>query len=187
MEKASLRNKYRELRKQLSSEELDAMSLEIANQALLLDIWDKEYYHIFLPIDRLREINTEYLLSILGGKDKHVLLSKSDFSKRTMTNYLLTDSTKIVVSEQGIPEPEVGIEIDFTKIDVVFVPLLAYDTKGNRIGYGKGFYDQFLSQCREDVVKVGLSLFSPEQDIITINHQDVPLTCCITAKKVYHF
>ena len=42
------------------------------------------------------------------------------------------------------------------KIQVVFVPL-AYDNFGNRVGYGKGYYDKFLSKCTKECLKIGLS------------------------------
>lgn len=187
MSKAELRKKYKNLRKELSREAIDTLSLEIANQALSIDIWDRQYYHIFLPIKRLREIDTTYLLSILSGKDKHILLSTTQFKEGTMKHYLLTDSTPISINAYGIPEPEGGIEISADKIDVVFIPLLGYDLKGNRLGYGKGFYDRFLSSCRPDIIKVGLSLFEPEQKPIEIQATDIPLTYCITPKKVYKF
>lgn len=187
MTKKQLRHKYKNLRKQLTEEQRDQMSLEIANLALQLDIWEYDYYHIFLPIERLREINTEYLLSILSGKDKHILVSTSDFETNTMRQFLLTDNTKIVLNEYGIPEPENGIEISTDNTQVVFVPLLAYDLKGNRVGYGKGFYDRFLSKCSPDTIKVGLSFFEPETNNIQASSDDISLNYCITGNKVYAF
>ena len=68
----------------------------------------------------------------------------------------------------------------------VFVPLLAFDESGSRIGYGKGFYDRFLSKCRPDSVKIGLSFFQSEPKIIHENI-DFPLDYCITPKKIYTF
>lgn len=185
--KQELRKKYKALRNALKQDEQDELSLAIANQALSLDIWNHDFYHIFLPIERLREINTEFLLSILAGKDKNIVLSTSNFRDSSMNHYLLTDSTKLIVNKYGIPEPAAGIEIPARNIDVVFIPLLAYDQEGNRVGYGKGFYDRFLSQCKRDVVKVGLSFFEPEKEIIVKNSQDIALNSCITPKKVYHF
>ena len=187
MDKQKLRKKYKELRAQLTAEQRDEMSLDIANQALQLDIWKYNYYHIFLPIERLYEINTEYLLSILSGKDKNILLSKSDFATGTMENYLLTDNTRIVVNNYGIPEPEDGIEVPFSKAEVIFVPLLAYDTHGNRVGYGKGFYDRFLAQCSPDALKIGLSYFEPESTPLITNTTDIPLDYCVSAKEVYRY
>ena len=182
MEKPALRKKYKKLRQSLSLDEIEELSLSIANQALQLDIWDHEFYHIFLPITKHKEVNTQYLLNILQGKDKNILLSKSDFDTNTMRNFLLTDRTKIVVNEYGIPEPEDGIEIAFAKAEVIFIPLLAYDTKGNRVGYGKGFYDRFLAQCNPEALKIGLSFFSPENECISTNSSDISLDYCISPK-----
>jgi 5-formyltetrahydrofolate cyclo-ligase len=70
---------------------------------------------------------------------------------------------------------------------VVFVPLLGYDVQGNRVGYGKGFYDAFLSQCKKDVVKIGLSFFEPEQEITDVLNTDIRLDYCVTPTTVYSF
>lgn len=180
MEKKKLRKKYKNLRTNLSEHIIDEKSLIIANKSLDLDIWEHQYYHIFLPIVKQKEVDTSYILNILQGKDKHILVSKSDFKTSTMKHYLLTDATRFVINEYGIPEPEDGIEIDSKKIDVVFIPLLAYDLKGNRIGYGKGFYDRFLSECKKDVVKIGLSFFEPETEDININETDIALNYAIS-------
>lgn len=187
MEKKRLRKKYKELRAGLSKERIDEKSVDIANMSLALDIWNYQYYHLFLPIFKQKEVDTSYLLNILQGKDKHVLVSKSDFTTNTMKHYLLTDATRFVVNEYGIPEPEDGIEIDPEKIEVIFIPLLAYDTKGNRVGYGKGFYDRFLSTCKKDVVKVGVSFFEAETEEISVRDTDIPLDYCISDAQMYTF
>ncbi|HAX15968.1 MAG TPA: 5-formyltetrahydrofolate cyclo-ligase, partial [Leeuwenhoekiella sp.] len=79
MEKKVLRAKYKQLREALTSVACDEKSLAIANNLLQLDIWSFETYHVFLTIEKLKEINTEYLLNILNGKDKNIVVSKSDF------------------------------------------------------------------------------------------------------------
>ncbi|WP_130733230.1 5-formyltetrahydrofolate cyclo-ligase [Flavobacterium sp. J27] len=187
MNKKELRLKYKKLRNQLSNNDLENYSLAIANQLIKMDIWDKTYYHLFLPITEQKEINTEYLLQILAGKDKEIVISKSNFENITMTHFLLTDNTKIKKNEYNIPEPVDGLEVPVNKIDVVFVPLLAYDKKGNRVGYGKGFYDNFLASCKKDVVKIGLSFFSPEDKIEPVFENDVKLTSCVTPYESFYF
>lgn len=104
-----------------------------------------------------------------------------------MTNYLLTDSTVLKTNDWGIPEPVDGIEIQPQQIEVVFMPLLAFDEKGNRIGYGKGFYDRFLSSCSIDTVKIGLSFFEAEPLISEVSEDDIPLDYCVTSEKIYRF
>lgn len=185
--KKKLRLKYKTLRKQLSENEMEAMSLAISNQLLQLDIWDKNYFHIFLPIVEHHEIDTELILHLLSGKDKEILISKSNFQTREMTHYLLTDTTKIKKNEYKIPEPVDGIEVPSKKIEVVFVPLLAFDTKGHRVGYGKGFYDKFLGECQATTIKIGLSFFEAEERIEDVHDGDMLLDYCVTPKTIYKF
>jgi 5-formyltetrahydrofolate cyclo-ligase len=185
--KKELRLKHKALRNSLSENELEAMSLAIANKVLALPIWDKTYFHIFLPITEHKEVNTEFILHLLSGKDKEIIISKADFESRNMTHFLLTDSTKIKKNEYNIPEPVDGIEVPTRKIDVVFVPLLAYDKKGNRVGYGKGFYDKFLSECKSDTIKIGLSFFDPEELITDVFESDVKLNYCVTPNLIHSF
>jgi 5-formyltetrahydrofolate cyclo-ligase len=187
MFKADLRQQYKILRQKLDDLSIEEMSLSIANQLVMLPIWDKTYYHVFLSIIENREVDTEYLLHILAGKDKEVVVSKSDFDTFHMTHYLLTDNTKLKKNHYNIPEPVDGIEVPIAKIDVVFIPLVAFDNKGNRVGYGKGFYDAFLSECKADVLKIGLSFFDAEEIIQDVYEKDVKLDFCVTPNRVYHF
>ncbi len=187
MQKNQLREKYKSLRDNLEQNEIEQFSLDIANQSLRLPIWDKTNYHLFLSIVKKKEINTQYILQILAGKDKNVILSKSNFKENTLSHFLLTDNTLIKENAYGIPEPVDGIQISEDQIQVVFIPLLAFDEKGNRIGYGKGFYDKFLSRCPDNTIKIGLSFFDPEKNIANVSELDVPLDYCITPKEIYKF
>ena len=187
MLKKELRQKYKALRSQLSESDLEEMSLAIANKVLSLPIWEKNYFHIFLPITEQKEINTEFVLHLLSGKDKEIIISKSDFETREMTHFLLTDNTKIKKNQYNIPEPVDGIEVPTHKIEVVFVPLLAFDKSGHRAGYGKGFYDNFLKECKSETIKIGLSFFEAEEKIEDVFDGDVKLDYCVTPNEVYEF
>ena len=187
MNKKELRTKYKTLRKQLSEEDLEEMSLAIANKVLTLPVWEKTYFHIFLPIAEQKEVNTEFILHLLSGKDKEIIVSKSDFETREMTHFLLTDNTKIKKNQYNIPEPVDGLEVPSRKIEVVFVPLLAFDKTGHRAGYGKGFYDKFLSECQAETIKIGLSFFEAEEKIEDVFESDVKLDYCVTPNAVYQF
>lgn len=187
MKKAELRTKYKALRSSLSEEQIDDLSIVIANQLLTLAIWDYSFYHLFLTIKTHKEIDTDYILNILSGKDKNIVISKSNFTNNTLTNYLLTDATTLKLNAYNIPEPIDGIEILNHKIDVVFVPLLAFDLKGNRVGYGKGFYDNFLASCKPETIKIGLSFFEAEAEIEDVYKNDISLDYCVTPDKIYTF
>ena len=194
MDKKSLRQKAKAERQKLTQEEIEDKSLAIANQLLRIDtvpsgrlVWDKLYYHLFLTIEEQKEINTEYILQILAGKDKEIVISKCDFTTLGMTHFLLTDNTKIKKNSYNVPEPIDGLEVPDAKIDVVFVPLLAYDKQGNRVGYGKGFYDNFLNKCKPETIKIGLSFFPPEEKIDDVSESDVKLDFCVTPDAIFSF
>ena len=185
--KKELRLKSKTLRNSLSENDIEEKSLAVANKILTLPIWEKTYFHIFLPITEQKEVNTEFILHLLSGKDKEIIVSKADFETRNMTHFLLTDNTRIKKNAYNIPEPEDGIEVPSHKIDVVFVPLLAFDKKGHRVGYGKGFYDKFLSECKPDVIKIGLSFFEPEELITDVFEGDIKLDYCVTPDSIHSF
>lgn len=186
MNKKDLRTTYKQNRKMLSVEAISKASLQIANQALNLPIWEASYFHIFLTIEHLREVETQPLISIIFGKDKHVVIPKSNISTCEMTHFLLQDNTIIKPNLWNIPEPLDGIEIETKNIEVIFVPLLAFDVDGHRVGYGKGFYDKFLKQAT-NALKIGVSFFEAEYKIDNIQSNDVPMDYCITPNRIYKF
>jgi 5-formyltetrahydrofolate cyclo-ligase len=187
MNKTALRNKYKTLRSQLSEEEIEDKSLAIANRLLQLDVWENTYFHLFLTIKEQNEVETEFVLQILAGKDKEIVVSKCNFETLEMTNFLLTDNTKFQKNKYNIHEPVDGITVPVEKVEVVFVPLLAYDKKGNRVGYGKGFYDKFLAKCKSETIKIGLSFFEPEDAIDDISESDIQLDYCVTPATIVRF
>ncbi|KAF2518286.1 5-formyltetrahydrofolate cyclo-ligase [Flavobacterium salilacus subsp. salilacus] len=187
MTKQEIRTKYRALRKSLTTKEVEEKSLAIANRLLQLPVWDKTYYHLFLSIEEQKEVQTEFILHLLAGKDKEIVVAQSDFDSHEMTHYLLTDNTRLVKNQYGIPEPVDGLEVPVTKLDVVFIPLLAFDIFGNRLGYGKGFYDRFLAQCRPDTLKIGLSFFGAEEKILPNLPTDMAMDYCVTPYNTYTF
>ena len=186
MLKNKLRLHYSHLRDLLTEEEQKEASLALANSSLSLPIWDKNYFHLFLSIPDKGEVDTSYLLTILQGRDKEVIIPKM-LPDRQLEHYLLTDNTPLQANKFGIPEPLSGITVDPKKIEVVFLPLLIFDRKGYRVGYGGGYYDRFLAQCPESTVKVGLSFFDPVEAISDLNDHDIVMDFALTPKASYEF
>lgn len=186
MDKQALRNWYLKRRTALSPEALEEKSMAIANQCLKLPIWEKTYFHLFLTIESKQEVQTDFLLHILQGRDKSIVVPVADFKTGSLTSILLQENTPLKISSYGIPEPVRGIEIAPTTLEVVFVPLLAYDQQGNRLGYGKGFYDRFLASCHPDCLFVGLSFFEPEKALAS-NDWDVPMNYVVTPQNIHIF
>lgn len=188
MLKKELRKLYERKRSELSAEDVDDLSASIVKRFSAISLQDIRYLHVFYPIVGKHEFNS--LLLVQDVKQRYrgirLVLSKSDLKNHTLKNFLWTEETILAMNQWGITEPESGREIQASEIDMVIIPLLAFDLKGNRLGYGKGFYDRFLSECRTDVKKVGISFFHPEEVIETEAH-DIPLDICITPDDVWTF
>lgn len=183
--KTVLRALFLEKRLALSKAVHEARSFTIANHCLQLPIWDQEYFHLFLPIEGKAEIDTTLILTLLQGRDKQVVLPK--VNENSLQHILLTDSTKLRKNQWGILEPEQGIEVPVRQLDVVFIPLLAWDKKGQRVGYGKGFYDSFLADCKPAVIKIGLSLFEGINEIEGTRPEDVQMDYCVHPEGITAF
>ena len=121
----------------------------------------------------------------LNNKKKKVLIPKSDFNNTTMKSFLLNDNTVLKKNNYGITEP-INNEEFLGRIDVIFIPLVAYDLIGNRVGYGKGFYDKFLRNQNNKILRVGLSFFNPEKRI-KIDEHDENLDFCVTPNRIFSF
>ena len=189
MNKSDLRKVYLEKRLRFSAHEVEKRTEEIEKLFFQsFDLSPIRFLHIFLPMQGKNEMNTWTIVESLQRfyPATHVVLSKSNFSDFSMKHYLF-DRQTILHNQYGIPEPEGGIEIRPEQLDMVLVPLLAFDLQGNRIGYGKGFYDRFLSQCKKDCIKIGLSLEEPVLEKIETSEYDVSLDHCITFEKIYSF
>ena len=186
MIKEQLRLNYSKLRQALSADAIPEKSMRIANNVVALPIWRATYFHTFLAIPSQKEVDTSFILTLLQGKDKQIVVPKVS-GTNSLEHFLLTDATTLKPNQWDIPEPIDGIEVPVEKIDVVFVPLLAFDLDGHRVGYGKGFYDVFLMQCRPDVIKIGLSFFEAEAKIDDIRPEDITLDYCITPISTYTF
>lgn len=183
--KDCLREIYRRKRGTLSDEERAALSLSICRAVTTSEVFIRSSaIHVFLPIKRLCEIDTMPIANAVWNTGKTLVVSVSDFASGNMTNYAAPKDTVFTENSWGIPEPENVLsmkKIWSETIDMVIVPLLAYDTRGARVGYGRGFYDRFLSACRADTVKAGVSFFPPEENAIEdTTDDDIPLDCCFT-------
>jgi len=186
MDKSQIRKQYKSLREGLSKTQIENRSISIANRCLELPIWNKQIMHIFLSIENQKEVDTSFLRTLLQGKDKEIVIPKIIDSVR-LQHFLLTDHTLFKRNSLGIPEPVSGIEIKPSIIDVVFIPLLSFDSKGNRVGYGKGYYDRFLLNCKEECLKIGLSFFEEEQCVFDVEDTDIPLDFCVTPRQIYQY
>lgn len=104
-----------------------------------------------------------------------------------MDAVIFEEGQSVSTNTFGIVEPDGNEVVNPEDIDMIIIPMLAFDRMGNRVGYGKGFYDRFLHRCKADCLKVGLSYFEPVEKISDVHSGDVRLDLCITPERVYQW
>lgn len=185
MKKADARKYYRNLRKQFSVEEINKMSDNIFSQIKKLQLKDANTFHIFLPIEKNNEIITYPIIDWLFDQKKDIVLPL--VVGDDMINCKVKKGFKTQLNSLQIPEPIEYSEIDSSLIDVVFVPMFVADKKGNRVGYGGGYYDRFLSRCKPNTKKIGLTYFRPIDVIDDAYEGDIPLDYLVTPEAIVSF
>lgn len=141
----------------------------------------------FYPMEHQAEPNSlllaKYLKHIIPGLlVAYPITNKNDFG---MDFFVETDSLN--VNEWGIHEPMPTQLIVPEQMDTILVPLLGFDMQGQRIGFGKGFYDRYFARCAKNLRRIGISYFEPLPFIQDTHQFDVPLTQCITPWTSYEF
>jgi len=188
MHKTLIRKIFLDKRNQLSPDEFTSSTLSLLGQLKSEPAFcAKQNYHIFLPIGSKKELDTWPIIEYLWSCNKNVYVPITDFETNQLHMAPLQKETELKLNKWGIPEPAHPVENDNIKLDIVFVPLLAFDKTGNRVGYGKGFYDQFLSSLPYAVIKIGLSLFEPIDRVTDSNAMDIRMDYCITPNQIYRF
>jgi 5-formyltetrahydrofolate cyclo-ligase len=187
MTKAEIRKLYIAKRKQLSQSDYNHLNRALLNQFQQLDLSAVKVIHLFLPIHARKEPDTFLIRQWLEVNHPQIsrVFPKADFAHHTMQNFADDESLELAINAFGIPEPVTGNLVDPAQIDVMLVPLLAFDKQGYRVGYGKGFYDRFIAGCRPDVRLIGLSFFEPVDGISDINPFDRKIDLCITPDRFF--
>ncbi|MBN9294848.1 MAG: 5-formyltetrahydrofolate cyclo-ligase [Flavobacteriia bacterium] len=187
MRKDELRKIFLEKRAQLSDLETFELTREISGQVFENFSFANKTVSLFLSITNKKEVNTSLILRELLDDNCRIAIPRSDFSTSEIEHFLYEGEEQLEINKYGIPEPQYGTTVRPEEFDIVFVPLLCFDEKGYRVGYGKGFYDRFLSQCKKECMIIGLSFFEAVEEIEGIHENDVPLQYCVTPHHLYHF
>ena len=190
--KAELRKLFLEKRNSLStqkSEELDQKILDHFISYFTIAGFGK--IHPYLPMKKANEIDTYKLIGAIREIHSDIEISAPRMSEKEykLDHYRFGEPKSLETNKWGIPEPPADRDnsIEIGELDMVIVPLLAFDISGHRVGYGKGYYDRFLAACEPGTLKVGLSRFDPVELIVDSNEHDVKLSACVTPETVYTF
>jgi 5-formyltetrahydrofolate cyclo-ligase len=189
MKKSQLRKYYLSKRKTISVEEMAIKSQQIADLFFAnFNLSKVKNLHIFLPIIKYNEINTWLIIKYLQHNfpEINIVIPKIIPVNSTLENYLF-DEKKLIENSWGILEPsrENQVKVLPEQIDLVIIPLLIFDKNGNRVGYGKGFYDRFLQECKPEMLKIGVCLEEAIELIEDTNEFDMKMDFCITPNKIY--
>ncbi|MDG1428540.1 MAG: 5-formyltetrahydrofolate cyclo-ligase [Crocinitomicaceae bacterium] len=188
MTKQELREHYMSKRAALSPRQLEEISASICHTVFSKYQLEGKKISLFLPIERKKEINTYRIWEKAMSFGAQVAVPKANMKTNELKQVLFESVDQLESSPFSIPEPKKGRVIAAEHFDYVFVPLLAIDKKGNRVGYGKGFYDRFLKKCPPRCTFIGLSHFDDlEDEIGGMEFTDIRLNACITPNKIYRF
>ncbi|SEJ82559.1 5-formyltetrahydrofolate cyclo-ligase [Dyadobacter sp. SG02] len=192
MKKAALRKEFLQKRKGADERWLIEKNALIAqNLEKYLHLNAFQTLHTFLPQLNAREVDTFGIMDMLRKSFPAMRIAAPYIipGTREMEHFLMTPFTHLVMNQWRIPEPDptTSEKILPEETDIVLVPLLAFDRKGYRVGYGGGYYDRFLPQTRPDCIKMGLSLFEKVDEIEDIDAFDIALDACITPEHIYDF
>ena len=187
MTKAELRKIYLAKQRSLLPEIRAENSSRISGHFFSgFDLAEISVVHCFIAIEKFNEIDTTLIFQRLWREFPHIttVVPRVDFKTGKMLSLEFTPETGLVKNIWGIHEPSHDEFVDTADIDMVLVPLVCFDEAGHRVGYGKGFYDRFLSECRDDCVKMGLSYFPPVDEISNTHQADICLDHCITPEGI---
>ena len=155
------------------------------------------WLHLYLPLTATNEPDTWPTIRRVWAELSHLRLAVPvvQADNQTLKHYELTTATPLAPNRWGIPEPAAvpravpAAEVPPAAFDAVLVPLLAVDETGHRVGYGGGYYDRFLAQCRPDCRFIGLSLLDgpPAPALPDARPSDVRLHACLTPAGVRWF
>lgn len=186
MTKKELRKIATEQRSLLSDARVAEYSRTLLHHFSLFDISEVKTIHVFIPIAEKQEPDTFIFIDWLTIHHPQIkiIVPKADFSTALMRNYVYPGKEALVKNLYNILEPQKG-ELHAGDIDMILIPMLAFDKMGYRVGYGKGFYDRLLLNI--ETRKVGLSFFGAVDVIDDVNEYDVRMDFCITPEKIYEF
>lgn len=197
MTKEEIRKEARQKRASLDPREVEARSRKISSLLFSrIPVHRFSVIHIFLPIRKNHEPDTYPVLETLQKDFPAEIYISQSLENGEMLHVRYTSGLVLKKNRWGIEEPvdlsqALNSEAFFrTFADeniLVMIPLLAFDREGHRVGYGKGYYDRFLSRSGPNTTKIGLSLLDPVLQISNRSPLDIRMDYCITPNGVWQW
>lgn len=185
MTKVSIREYYRQRRRLISPTEKINSSQALAQ--FFIDNFDYHKKNIAVYLANDNELDVQFLVEILWKKESHVFLPVINLTTQHLQFAAYSSSTMMKENQYGISEPESHLFIPPENLDIVLMPLVAFDKTGTRLGMGKGYYDKSFAFCREAQAKpvlIGVAYSCQYCDKLPVDDWDVPLASILTEKKL---
>ena len=187
--KAEIRKRILEIRKALTSEEVAAKSEAILQKVLKTPEY-MEADNILLYADYNHEVMTRGIFEDAIMRKKRVYFPKSDKLTNTMHFYQTVSVKQLEKGFMGIPEPKENMQLCYKfnpgEDTLVILPGVAFDTRGFRLGYGKGFYDKFLSNKRQ-LSTMALAFACQIVEELPSEEHDIKMDKIVTEEIIYSF
>lgn len=186
MLKSELRKKYMQKRKALSTDEAFLLSEKIFKSFInYFKPVSGHKVHIFIPIEKFKEIDTQIFINYFLSRNIRVFVPK--IVDAELISVEIFSDTVFDTNIWGISEPVSNKDSCENHFDFIITPLLYCDRKGNRVGYGKGFYDNFFNSISPESKKIGVNYFNPDEIIDDVWENDIPLDYLAVPEAVLSF
>ena len=188
--KDSLRKEISLKRKNLSKKErLDSEESLVQLWESVGDSYKKNKVALYWPING--EVATNALISYFfsnGSKCFLPVISNNEENK-LIDFALFEEQSRLVKNRFGIPEPNKSKIIDLNQLDIIFLPCVCFDSRGNRIGMGGGFYDKTLSYLskKEKTKLIILAYDFQEVESCLPESHDIKADACLTPTQYLNF
>lgn len=186
--KQQIRSHYQNIRQQLSLENVSLKSEQIARQLFSTSIWQQSQT-IMLYLSFQNEVATDRIFQQGWREKKTMVIPICAPENHTMTMSRLEDFAALQYNCYGIQElpPQLQQTVSPEVIDLCLIPGIAFDYKGNRIGFGAGYYDRYLSLTRPDAIRLALAFECQISSTpLPIEAFDLPMHYILTERQLYH-
>ncbi len=188
-EKAALRIRMLARRRSIPEKSLIEKSMAIAEYVITLaEVVNSRHVHLYLSNPAWAEVSTSTIVDRLTAMNKQ--LSVPVIQNGDIWSAAFRKGDLVQPAPFGQPEPREPSMVDESNLDVLLMPLLAFDERGFRIGYGKGFYDRFLQRLSRQGItpcRIGLSFFQQKVDALPVDSWDEPLDAIVHEEGIIRF
>ena len=131
------------------------------------------------------EVSTDEIVEQALDRGKSLVLPR--VSGEELEFVLIESPAELVSGTFGVKEPKGSHLVPVEKVDLIVVPGVAFDQRGHRLGYGRGYYDRALAKCQSHCIKVGFAYDSQLVEELPATDYDETLSMLITESQTLNF